>query len=76
VARDANTIAIARTLAAPGGKGSLIRREGARALAVAFRSRDESMDEEIDIAVMPPAARIKVTPPLFPSSGGISSLLL
>jgi len=75
VARDANTIAIARTLAAPGGKGSLIRREGARALAVAFRSRDESMDEEIDIAVMPPAARIKVAPPLFPSSGGFSSLL-
>lgn len=58
VARDANMVAITRTLTS--SKGRVIRREGARALATALRSRDESMDEELDLSMLPPAARVKV----------------
>eukprot|EP00873_Tetraselmis_striata_P030002 jgi/Tetstr1/450266/TSEL_037302.t1 len=61
VARDANMVAISRTLTSP-TKGRLIRREGARALATALRSRDDdSVDEDFDISLMPPAARVKMS---------------
>jgi len=59
VAKEANTLAMARTLADP-SKGRVIRRQGSRALAAAIvSSLDSSSVDEPDLDSLPPAARVQ-----------------